>query len=348
MNKKEIEKYDSDKKKTARKQLEENSRIIKNFISFCLEKNITLKEKNFSYIEKIGIVAEYPNILKILNPNLIKEYEVKDEKLISYEILNKYYKKNPGGYFYNKHYIAMAHSYFRRNFNKFNNFAPSFMDLFEKFENKNIDFFIALDLDRVKLDKLFIMECDHWYGAKFNRKIHKIPNNIIQHKPPRYLDERIINFLFGDVYSLDIKWTENKNIKSFYAEELKTEIVKIPVNRKEYHPVRYIHAEYDLNKGYFRHFDGAIHLYEHDEYYERRDLGLNFNNKIDRQIKAKTFKLFKMNGIVNIDTWLTYTSHFFTSNPLIFEYFEGKYPDCIVDALNRIKSNNTVPNLLKK
>ena len=68
---------------------------------------------------------------------------------------------------------------------------------------------------------------------------------------------------------------------------------------------------------------------------------MNFNEKIGTHLKAKTYKLFKMNENVSIDTWITYTSYFCYGNPLVFEYFEGKYPDHIQEILNKIGNNES-------
>lgn len=39
------------------------------------------------------------------------------------------------------------------------------------------------------------------------------------------------------------------------------------------------------------------------------------------------------------NTWIEYSGHFMSGNPLVFEYFEGKYPDHIIQMLER-ESNN--------
>ncbi len=88
------------------------------------------------------------------------------------------------------------------------------------------------------------------------------------------------------IHSLDIKWETKNNIKSFQAEEFKTEEIKIEYENGSFHPVRYIHAEYDLTEKVFRHFDGAIHFYTEDEYYRRRDSDFNFNKKNTTHIKS--------------------------------------------------------------
>lgn len=88
---------------------------------------------------------------------------------------------------------------------------------------------------------------------------------------------------------------------------------------------------------YLGSFDGAIHLYSETEYFQRRDSDFNYNKKSQSHIKADSLKLFKMNGSVNIDSWILFSSHFFTGNPLIVEYFEGQYPKHVKEIIENIR-----------
>jgi hypothetical protein len=272
-----------------KKQLESHSKTIENFISLCSDIGLKLTNENFSYIQTIGIVANYPNLLFHLKPELEKV----DEELIECKSLEKHFVKKifNSGMLYSDKFIAMAHPYFRRSLSEFANYAPRFIDLFWQFKDENVKTYIALDANRVRInvDDSAYLELDTWYGASFKEQIENIPNGVIKIRPPAHLDESNISFFFNEAYSFDIKWTEKDKIKTFQA-----------------------------------------------EYFQRRDSDLNFNEKIGTHLKAKTYKLFKMNENVSIDTWITYTSHFCTGNPLVFEYFEGKYPDHIQEILNKI------------
>ena len=330
------ERYFKAQREEKKKQLENHSKTITDFISLCSEIGLKLTNENFSYIQTIGIVAKYPNLLFHLKPELEKV----DEELIECKSLEKHFDKKifNSGMLYSDKFIAMAHPYFRRSLSEFANFAPRFIDLFWKFKDDKVKTYIALDANRVRVnvDDSAYLELDTWYGASFKEQIEKIPNGVVKIRPPAQLDETDISLFFNDAYSFDIKWTEKNGIKTFQAEEFKTEKVTINISGTEYYPVRYLHAEYDIKNKQFRHFDGAIHFYEKTEYFQRRDSDLNFNEKIGTHLKAKTYKLFKMNENVSVETWITYTSHFCTGNPLVFEYFEGKYPDHIQEILNKI------------
>lgn len=318
-------------------ELDKNADTISSFKSFMSQKGIVLDKENFKYVQTIGIVAIYPNIISHLHQNLRPD----KEGLFDYIDLCRNFKKERlmKGYLTAENFMLMGHPYFRRGFNEVNNYAPRFIDLFWDFESENIDTYIALDFDRVRINvnRSSYMELDTWFGAHFNKNIEAISDGNVKLRPPLYLDSFLLTSFFKDVYTLDIKWATKDGIKSFQAEEFKNECIKISKNGIEYYPVRYIHAEYDLKNEHFRHFDGAIHFYNETEYFKRRDSDFDHNRKNANHIKTISQKLFKMNGIINIDTWMLFTSHFLTGNPLVFEYFEGQYPQHVTKMLEKIK-----------
>lgn len=328
--------YQQQQKEERRVELKKNATLIQSFIEYCGSKRINLTLDNFDYVQTIGIVVIYPNIVHRLNDKIIKD----KEELVEESILNKEFHKErfASGYYYSDKYMVMAHPYFRRGHYENNNFSPHFIDIFWNYNKDNIQKYIAIDSDRVRVnvDNSMYMERDTWYGAKFKNSISDIEDGIVKLKPPLQLEPRHIGFLFGGTYSLDIKWTSKNGIKTFQSEEFKAEDRKIEKNGKEYYPVKYLHAEFDINTGTFRHFDGAIHFYTEDEYYRRRESDFNYNDKNDLKIKTPSQKLFKVNGEVPTNKWIELTSHYLQGDPLIFEYFEGKLPDRIQNKVNKI------------
>lgn len=334
------EKYLRMQKEEEEDMLKDNADLISLFKKLMSQKGISLTDENFKYYQTIGIVAVYPNIISYLYPNLVKD----KEGLFDFKALCHFFERKRflNGYLYGDNFMLMAHSYFRRGFHGVNNYAPRFVELFWNYNNSDIDTYISLDTDRVRInvDNSSYMEFDTWYGAQFKKDIKSIPDGIVKLRPPMDIDDSLNSFFFKDAYSLDIKWATKEGIKSIQIEEFKTDKTRLVKDGIEYFPVRYIHAEYDLEKEYFRHFDGAIHFYTETEYYNRRDSDFNFNNKGQSHIKTLSEKLFKMNGKINIDTWIEFSSHFFTGNPLVFEYFEGKYPNHINEMLEKIRLHN--------
>ncbi|MEA4917270.1 hypothetical protein [Proteiniphilum sp.] len=317
-------------------ELTENSSLIQSFIDYCDSKQIKLKNDNFDYVQTIGIVAIYPNIVHLLN----KKISTDKEELVEVSVLDKEFKRErfASGYYYSDKYIIMAHPYFRRGYHQNSNFVPHFIDIFWDYDKDNIQKYIAIDSDRVRInvDNRMYIEADTWYGAKFKNTISDIEDGIVKLRPPFGLEPFDIEFLFGNTYSLDIKWTSKNGIKVFQVEEFKADKNRITKNGNEYYPVKYLHAEFDNHAGTFKHLDGAIHFYTEEEYYQRRDNDFNYNSKNSLQLKTLSQKLFKVNGHVTIDEWIELVSHYLQGDPLIFEYFEGKLPDNILDTVEKL------------
>lgn len=319
--------------KDRKEELKKHSSLIKSFIDYCKSKQIHLTEKNFYFIETIGVVATYPNIAYLLNDKIYTD----KENLVAVTLLEKELKKTNSarGYYFADKYMVMAHPYFRRGHNQNNNFTPCFIDFFWNYNKDNIQKYIAIDSDRIRVnvDNRMYRELDTWYGAKFENAISDIEDGIVKLRPPLGLKAFDIEFIFGNTYSLDIKWSSKNGIKTFQAEEFKVEENKIIKNGNEYYPAKYLHAEFDICMGTFRHLDGAIHFYTKEEYYQRRDSDLNYNSKNNLHLKTVSQKLFKINGKITTDEWIELVSHYLQGNLLIFEYFEGKLPDEISKGL---------------
>lgn len=56
-------------------------------------------------------------------------------------------------------------------------------------------------------------------------------------------------------------------------------------------------------------------------------------------IKARSRKVFKINGSLATEDWVEFCCHFFAGNPLVYEYFDGNYPRYVDEALERIRAS---------
>lgn len=319
-------------------ELAKHTEIIEAFKTFCEPFGILLTDENFRYFHTSGILATYPNLSFTINPVL----HLDKEGLLDFGKLSNEFPRMRfmNGMLDAKNHMLMAHYHFRRSFSQVNNFAPSFIDLFWQLQDGETQNYISIDPDSVRINMggYGIMERDMWFGAKFENSIENIQNGIVKLRPPLDVDDGIISFFFASAYSLDIKWSTKDSIKSVQMEEFKTEEVVLEKDGIEYHPVRYVHAEYDFRAKSFRHFDGAIHFYTSEEYFQRRESDFNFNSKNSSHIKTLSQKLFKLNGVVPVSQWVELTSHFLTKNPLIIEYFDGVYPDYILEMLKKVRT----------
>jgi len=311
--------------------------VITNFIHFCKSKGVELDDSNFNYIRRIGLVACYPNLLNLIDERI----EVDKEGLIPTKVINELYpnKTTKTAHSLCENYFIMAHPYFRRGLYEEANWAPHFIAMFWGYDHNKIDSYVAVDMDRVRIDmsKSEYMEFDTWYGANFTSEIKDVKDGLVKIRPPMDIDSSTLSFMFKNAYSLDVYWYTKDKIKTVQIAAFSDETISIDVDGENLFPVKYVHAEFDLATNTFRHFDGAIHLYNQDDYLARRDSDFNYNYKGKKLIKSKAKKLFKLNGEVEVKSWIELTAHFFTGNPLIVEYFEGKYPDWLENALNKMR-----------
>lgn len=145
-------------------------------------------------------------------------------------LLESEYQMKPfaSGYYYSDKYMVMAHPYFRRGYHDNCNFAPRFIDVFWKFNKKDIQKHIAIDSDRVRInvDNTMYMEFDTWYGAKFQETIKDIDDGVVKLRPPLDLNSFEIEFFFGDTYALDIKWSSKMESRHFKQRNLRVKNVR--------------------------------------------------------------------------------------------------------------------------
>lgn len=330
--------YLADVEKLSRKMLADAADQIAKFTAMASTKGVTLYADSFEYIQTIGIVAKAQGIAqKLLGP-----IRTERDGLLSFHEIASRFPPSPHyeGCFTAPEFILMAHPSYRRGMHAVNNWAPRFIDLFWSFNAPGIEKYIALDEDRVRIDVggRGYFEADTWYGAPFDEDIRNIKNGIAKLRPPPDLKSQHVSFFFADAYCLDIKWSESDGVKSFQALEMKTEDIRIKVGEQHYFPARYLHAEFDLTANCFRHFDGAIQLFTEEEYFQRRDADFNITMKNLAHIKARSSKVFKINGPLKTENWVEFCCHFFTANPLTFEYFSGEYPKHIIEVIERIRA----------
>ena len=283
----------------------------------------------------IGVTASYPNIIKLLLPDLMQD----KDGLVSLSQLDELGKKCSinGGYYVIDDYMVFVHHYFRRGYCHNAVFAPLFLHKLWKLNNPNIIVKIAMDMDRVRVhtDNCWIIEEDTWYGAPFNQNIDQIKDGASKLVPTAALQDCLRNWFYPNIYAFYPCWsTDNNKIRVFEAEDFMIEDVQVEVDSRKYHPGRYVHAEYDPQTKTFRHLDGAIHLYDDIEYAARKDLDLNYSNKLSKPVKAKSVKLFRMDGTIPVDIWSEFVTQFYTGDPLVKEYFLNDYIPEVKELLN--------------
>jgi hypothetical protein len=333
-----IARYRADMANESRERLAEAADLIAKFTALAASKSVTLSAESFEYIRTTGIVAKAPGIAR----TLLGSINTERDGLLAFNEIARRFPPSPQyqGCFAGSDFILMAHPCYRRGMHPVANWAPRFIDLFWQFDGLGIKKYIALDEDRVRIDVdgLGYFEADTWYGAPFEEDIPNIKLGIVKLRPPLDIKSSHISLFFADAYCLDIKWSQSDGIKSFQALELKTEDTRIELAGMHYFPARYLHAEFDLTANCFRHFDGAIQLFTEEGYFQRRDSDFNMTMKNPAHIKARSTKVFKINGPLRTEDWVEFCCHFYAANPLTFEYFSGEYPGHIAEILQRIRN----------
>ncbi|MDM0059027.1 hypothetical protein [Variovorax fucosicus] len=333
-----LQNYQSSIAARAGTELEKASGAIADFAKVAARRGVTLNAEAFAYLERIGIVARLPGLAKAMLQDIQSErdglYPV--DGLARNPIRNRLQEGCLAG----PDCVFMAHPWFRRAMHPLNHWAPHFVERFWALELPGVKKYIALDADRVRLnvDDPLWAEADTWFGAPFNEDVRQIKAGTAKLRPPQDLETHHVDFFFAQAHCVDIKWTDGSGIKSFQALELKTQDVQLDVEGKKYHPARYLHAEFDLDANCFRHFDGAVQLFSPDEYLQRRDSDFNMTIKNAAHVKARSRKLFKLNGPVDTGTWVDLCCHFCSGNPLMIEYFAGVYPRHVTDVLEKIRA----------
>lgn len=341
-----------DLEKQSGERLAEAVDLIRAFTDLAASKGVILSAESFEYIQTTGIVAKARGIArKLLGP-----IRTERDGLLPFNEIARRFPPSPyhEGCFAGPDFILMAHPCYRRGMHPTNNGAPRFTYLFWRFDGLGIEKYIALDEDRVRIDVdgLGYAESDTWYGAPFDEDIRNIKPGVAKLRLPLDLESRHVSFFFADAHCLDIKWSESDGIKSFQALEMKTDNIQIEVGGQHYFPARYLHAEFDLAANCFRHFDGAIQLFTEEEYFQRRDSDFNMTMKNPAHIKARSSKVFKINGPLKTEDWVEFCCHFYTANPLTFEYFSGGYPKHVTEILEKIRATHRSspkgPNLVSE
>ena len=88
---------------------------------------------------------------------------------------------------------------------------------------------------------------------------------------------------------------------------------------EEFFGCRYIHSIYDMNKKEFRHFDGAIRMYDEIKILKRWETTINKAGK-----DSEYSKLFRIDGNLLLADWKKLAILYYHGNPLIYEYFGVK------------------------
>ncbi|MGF1765711.1 hypothetical protein [Aliivibrio kagoshimensis] len=320
------------------RELESQMDEVHKFIAYCESKGIKLTKGDFNFSYQTGLVAKSNGLVQSLFPDL----GLDKDKLIDFYALKNggQYDVEEFGYVFGPEFGLLASPYFRRSYNDTANWEPSFLSALWRYENSEASCYLALDLDRVRLpnDTSVYGEKDYWYGPYFDGDISSIKDGVTRHVTPLETSDLQKSFVFNNAYSIEVKWDTEGNKRSFQLIEFRDETITLDTGISKLHPARYLHAEFDVNKNEFTHFDGAIQLFEESDYYKVRDQFFGYGKNSTSQVKAQYLKLFKINDSLSIDDWVEFVGLFCTKDPLITEYFTGSYSKHVSEILRKTEN----------
>jgi hypothetical protein len=226
------------------------------------------------------------------------------------------------GYFKHKksNLVLMVHRYFRKSLSLFNNYNQEFLErFFNLTKSEGLNLKIALDKDSLGLSDTYktSIELEYWRGPKYDDEIETMKPGVTVHSTRQGDFEKH----FHNIDKTEFWFKKDSDMRIFEIEELKD----FPSfeNGKEVYANRYIHTIYNITNKKFEHFDGAIKIYDENEYLERSEVDIKKAGK--RAFYAKLFRIDdKTSGNLSVTEWKSLVTDYYRGNPLIGEYFLGE------------------------
>jgi hypothetical protein len=220
-----------------------------------------------------------------------------------------------GGIRYGDH-LLHYHQFLRRGFSSNPNFDfTGTLAHCRSTTAQTNEFRVAIDHRRIMKFSNYaqFIECDTWYGPHFDRDGLDDPNYVGLTVVGRNLPSP-----FHSSYPLErteFFWKRNEGdyFKTLEIEELSHK--DEPYDN--WHINRYVHAQRDMKRQSFCHLDGAAKVYAQNAYAGRLE------SKMPNNIRpAHYVKLFRIDGALELDPWLSLVSMFFKGNEMVVEYFD--------------------------
>lgn len=274
---------------------------------------IAIIQKKFRQLDYYIQNLEDTSIIKKLNLKVNKHHlvDLSDTRLT---IRNH-------GIIFNKEILIYPHQFLRRYYSS--NFV-GMPAMLRTAKDKGCQVYVRLDPFRETTSNRYqeIMEFDHWYGPPFSNKLlldHHI-NTRTLHKSSAY---------YSLSYEVDTTIFRTKmmdeSIREFMIEEYSP--LNLPYGGKspgigdEFCIQKFAHICYDQKNNCFIHIDGAVRVFERNEYeghFQQVKSGLDVDEKI-----GERHKLFLVEGKIDKELAEQLITEWFRYNPHIQEYFSG-------------------------
>ena len=234
------------------------------------------------------------------------------------------------GVFLKDGYLLFAHQFFRRTLSILNSTNEEFFVSFEKLRDiSNLEVKVALDMDMIGLPGTEHPEVEYQYirGPHFDDNLESIPEGVTCHDNERY------DNLFSNLVGTQFYWHKQDGTRTFECEELcDRENVSFDGGNTMLWGCRYVHSMLNPSTGLPTHLDGAIRIYDEEQFLERLDIKTDIS-KCGKN--SKYIKLWRIDNEISVSLWKELISAFYRENPLIGEYFGG-----VDDKYEQIKKEN--------
>ncbi|HCD6062537.1 TPA: hypothetical protein NDT49_004832, partial [Enterobacter asburiae] len=125
---------------------------------------------------------------------------------------------------------------------------------------------------------------------------------------------------FSGISATEFWWHRQDGIQSLECEEVreKPSYGFSSERNEELYGCRYVHSMVN-DKGKAYHLDGAVRVYNEEQFINRLDVDIAKAGK-----NTEYYKLWRVDGPIDISLWKRLISNFYKDNHLIGEYFLGE------------------------
>lgn len=206
--------------------------------------------------------------------------------------------------------VLFAHPFFRRSLSRHNSLNTSFISRFQRVARSyGLDARIAIDPDMIGLANTYKehIELEYWWGPKFSDELAAIEFGVTKHVATE--DQK----MFHGISATEFWWHNQNEIKTLECEEIR-DIPSLGVDRDSF-GCRYVHSMLDPVKAIPNHMDGAVRLYNVSKMIERLETDISKSGKY-----CDYYKLWRIDGEIQIHIWKELLNDYFRDNRLIGEY----------------------------
>ncbi len=172
-----------------------------------------------------------------------------------------------------------------------------------------------------------ILELDRWFGAPFRFAQIDDPQSKDFDTPVLLYRPKDLGPGEPEGLRTEFRWSlkKDQSIRSLEIEELPNPD-KLPSNRSVL--CRFIHCQRDIANSRFVHLDGAVTIYDFEQYKSRYSQSVDHTlSKVWANQKPKVFRVDATEdpkSQITYDSWSQLITSFFRGNELVLEYLTGK------------------------